>query len=114
MKQKRTKNVNKSNSVKKPRINNNAYRCNICGKIVPPLRRHAHLIIAHKLSGNTIKGLFTDTGRKFVCRKDRVDREIQKEYHRNDGKPKPKWICGQKTGYVENIKILYTPMGNKR
>ncbi len=95
-------------------IDCNAYECKISGKIVPPLRRTAHLIIAHKLSGSTTKGLFINTGRKFVCGKSRVDRVMQKEYFKNLEKKEKRLICGTKTGYLERVKIIYTPMGNKR
>lgn len=96
------------------KIDCNAYKCKICGKIVPPLRRTAYLILAHKLSGNNIKGLFINTGRKFVCGKSRVDRVMQKEYFKNLEKKEKRLICGTKTGYSERVKIIYTPMGNKR
>ena len=43
----------------------NAFRCNICGRIVPSIHRSRHLIVANKLDGTAVKSLFTDTGKVF-------------------------------------------------
>lgn len=92
----------------------NAFRCNICGKIVPSIHRSHHLIVAHKLNGTAIKSLFTDTGKVFKKSKNTHGSDMMQRYERNLRTPEPDMPCGSHPAEPKPIKIIYTPMGNKR
>lgn len=92
----------------------NAFKCNICGKVVPSIHRSRHLIVAHKLDGTAVKTLFTDLGTVFKKSKNSYGASMMREYQRNQSRPKPEYVCGSNPIEPKPFKIIYTPMGNKR
>ena len=92
----------------------NAFRCNICGRVVPSIHRSRHLIVAHKLDGTALKNFFTDTGTIFKRNKNAHGASLLHEYQRNLLRPKPAYICGSNPVNPKPFKLIYTPMGNKR
>lgn len=92
----------------------NAFRCNICGRVVPSIHRSRHLIVTHKLDGTSIKTYFRDLGTVFKKNKNAFGDMLMREYNRNQLRPKPTFICGSNPVDPKPFKIIYTPMGNKR
>lgn len=92
----------------------NAFRCKFCGKVVAPVHRSRHLIVAHKMSGYNIKEYFTDLGTPFKINPLAKAEKIRREYERNLGKPKKEFECGSNPVEPKPFKLIYTPMGNKR
>jgi len=92
----------------------NAFRCNICGKVVPSIHRSRHLIVAHKLNGASIKNLFTDLGTVFKKNKNAYGEAMMREYQRNQSRQTSGYTCGSFPVEPKPFKLIYTPMGNKR
>lgn len=92
----------------------NAYRCNLCGKIVAGLHLNRHLLVAHKLDCLSVKDKFTDLGRKFQHNPNAKAEALLRQYERNRLRPAPEFSCGSHPAEPKPIKIIYTPMGNKR
>ncbi len=94
----------------------NAYRCKVCGKVVPSIHRSRHLITAHKLDGTAIKNLFIDLGTTFKRNPNAKGIAMLREYQRNLNRPKnqSQYTCGSNPVEPKPFKLIYTPMGNKR
>ena len=92
----------------------NAFRCNICGRVVPSIHRSRHLIVAHKLVGTSVETLFTDLGTVFKKNDNADGAAMLREYQRNQSRPRPDYICGSNPVKPKPFKLIYTPMGNKR
>lgn len=107
---KKSKNKNKPPKI----VVCNAFRCNICGKVVPSIHRSRHLIVAHKLDGSAVKSLFTNLGTPFRRNKNAEGAAMLREYKRNMTRPKSESVCGSNPIEPKPFKIIYTPMGNKR
>lgn len=92
----------------------NAFRCLICGRVVEGLYLNRHLLMAHKIETINVKARFTDLGTPFKRNKNAKRIAMMREYERNLSRPKPKYVCGSNPSEPKPLKIIYTPMGNKR
>ncbi|MDE5877205.1 MAG: hypothetical protein K2H47_06895 [Muribaculaceae bacterium] len=92
----------------------NAFRCLICGEVVEGLYLNRHLLVAHKIDTTNVKSKFTDLGTPFKRNKNAKWIAIMREYERNHSRPKPEYDCGSNPIKPRPIKLIYTPMGNKR
>lgn len=95
-----------------------AYACNICGRVVSAKDRGRHLVDDHKLSGLGIDQHFLRLDFPYKCHMNKY------AYNRRRGilYPRTEWYTemDMEPEYEEEIiepkplKIIYTPMGNRR
>lgn len=92
----------------------NAYRCKLCGKIIEGAHLNRHLLVAHKLDCINVKDKFIDTGKKFQSNPNAKRNALMRQYERNKLRQPQKFTCGSNPSEPKPLKIIYTPMGNKR
>lgn len=93
------------------------HRCKLCGKLVYAAERAEHLVRAHKLIGKKASEYFDSTDTTMPKGNGWLGRKMRNDYKKNAETKKcknPDTLCGYKTDFTPFIRIIYTPMGNRK
>lgn len=95
-----------------------AYICNKCGRAVTSKDRSRHLMQVHKLSGYNIDIHFRNMGKPYQPWMSNYlfdgDTPIRRERRELNLEGNSTLSCGTRTQNSTYVKIIYTPMGNRR